>query len=591
MSGAPSPEQALLEPWRRAWPAALACWSRVVKLSEPRWCLEPAQEKKEGLTGSFAMIRLDDHAVVISLRQVAARRLSAYAPEVLAHEIGHHMLAPGDLADHARCLVRMRAALQDLAGKAAFIANLYTDLLINDRLQRVSELRMAEVYRALKAPDGGVLWALYMRIYENLWSLNPGDLGGSPAPEGADPAFELDAQLGARLVRHYSRDWLSGAGGFAALCYPYLKVDVDNQPAFSALMDASGVLGEDGAMPGGLAELDDEELNGAQHPRANPAVNGFPEEVLDDGDGTPPTEEGIKKPVPRPRPPADFRELMRSLGVKLSDEDIICQYYRELALPHLVPFPERVRHRASDPLPESLDQWDTGSPMEEIDWFESVLVSPVIVPGVTTVRRVYGTTEGSDPEKEPLDLYLGVDCSGSMTNPARGLSYPVVAGAVLALSALRAGASVMVVLSGEPGKYTSTDGFVRREQEVMRTLTAYLGTGYTFGIPRLAETFTDQARPRPAHILIVTDSDIYAMLDGKDGAVGTQTGWQVAKQARERAGGGGTMVLHGNLSHYEPKRQQLIADGWDVHNLSSQADLVAFARAFAARIYKQERTP
>ncbi len=583
--------EALLAPWRAAWPGALACWSRVVKLSEPRWCIEPQQEQKEGLTGSFAMIRLDDHAVVISLRQVAAKRLSAFATEVLAHEIGHHMLAPGDLSAHAVCLVRMRAGLQDLAKQAGFIANLYTDLLINDRLTRISELRMAEIYRALKVGDGGVLWALYMRIYENLWSLKPGDLGGYPAPKGADPAFELDAQLGARLVRHYSRDWLAGAGGFAALCYPYLKCDVDQQAAFRALLDADGVLGEGGDMPGGLAELDDEELDGPRHPRANGAVNGFPDELLDDGDGSAPSEAGIKEPVARPRPPADFRDLMRSLGVKLSDEDIICQYYRELALPHLVPFPQRIKQRASDPLPESLDQWDPGSPMEEIDWFESILVSPVIVPGVTTVRRVYGTTEGSDPEKEPLDLYLGVDCSGSMTNPARGLSYPVVAGAVLALSALRAGASVMVVLSGEPGKYTSTDGFVRREQEVMRTLTAYLGTGYTFGIPRLAETFTEKPRPRPAHILIVTDSDIYAMLDGKDGVVGKQTGWEVAKQARERAAGGGTMVLHGNLSYYEPKRQQLIGDGWDVHNLSSQADLVAFARAFAARIYTQERTP
>lgn len=583
-----SEADALLAPWRAAWPDALALWSRVVKLKEPRWCLLPDEERKEGLTGSFAMIRLDDHAVVVSLRQVSAKRLAPYATEILAHEIGHHMLAPGDLGDHARCLVKMRGGLQDLAKKAGFIANLYTDLLINDRLQRVSELRMAEIYRALMSRDGGVLWAFYMRIYENLWGLPPGELGGHPAPEGADPAFELDAQLGARLVRHYSKDWLSGAGGFAALCYPYLKVDEEQRKQFVMLLDAESGLGEGSEMPGGLAELDDDELNGPTHPRANPDVNGLPEGLLDDGDGKAPDEAGIKKPMARPRPPADFRELMRSLGVKLSDEEIICQYYRELALPHLVPFPERIKARAVDPLPESLDTWDMGAPMEEIDWFESVLVSPVIVPGVTTVRRVYGTTEGSDPEKEPLDLYLGVDCSGSMTNPAHGLSYPVVAGAVLALSALRAGASVMVVLSGEPGKYTSTDGFVRREGEVLRTLTAYLGTGYTFGIPRLVETFTEKPRPRPAHILIVTDSDIYHMLDGKDGVVGTQTGWQVAKLARERAGGGGTMVLHGNLSHYEAKRQQLVGDGWDVHNLSSQEDLVAFARAFAARVYKQE---
>ena len=276
---------------------------------------------------------------------------------------------------------------------------------------------------------------------------------------------------------------------------------------------------------------------------------------------------------------------MRAVGVTLSDEDIICQYYRELALPHLVLFPERLHSQVTEPLLESLDTWDVGDPMEEIDWFQSVMVSPVVVPGYTTVRRLYGDAPGGAPKRETLDLYLGVDCSGSMRNPATALSYPVVAGAVLALSALRAGARVKVVLSGEPGRYATMDDFSRVERTILRTLTAYLGTGYTFGIPRLVETFHEAAKLNPTHIVLVTDSDIYMMLGGKDGVVGDRDGWTVAADALAMAGGG-SMVLHGGGA--APQQKKLVETGWDVYNIATQADLVGFARDFARKHYARK---
>src|SRR4051794_29921730 len=101
----------LREKWQAAWPKALGVWSRFVQLSEPHWCLDGAEEKREELLGSFAMIRLLDHAVVISLRQVREHKLDDFATEVLAHEIGHHVYCPADLGDNARLLARIRAGL------------------------------------------------------------------------------------------------------------------------------------------------------------------------------------------------------------------------------------------------------------------------------------------------------------------------------------------------------------------------------------------------------------------------------------------------------------------------------------------------
>ena len=169
------------------------------------------------------------------------------------------------------------------------------------------------------------------------------------------------------------------------------------------------------------------------------------------------------------------------------------------------------------------------------------------------MQRTYGTSPGEDPERVPLDLYVGIDCSGSMVNPRQAVSYPVLAGCVIALSALRAGARVMAVLSGHPGPHSATAGFVDNEREVLRILTGYLGTGYAFGIPLLADAFAAR-RPtdRPAHILIVSDHDIFAMLEEKtDG----RTGWKIAQEALAAARGGGTFVLH-MPPDWEPEKRR-----------------------------------
>ncbi len=68
----------------------------------------------------------------------------------------------------------------------------------------------------------------------------------------------------------------------------------------------------------------------------------------------------------------------------LSDHDAAVVYYRERALPHLIPFPTKEAPESSEPLMEGLEPWDIGSPLEEVDWLQSVLLSPRIFPGQTT---------------------------------------------------------------------------------------------------------------------------------------------------------------------------------------------------------------
>lgn len=254
MKATAEPLVALQERWSKAWPAALAAWSPFTKLAEPRFCHTEKDEKREKLSGSFAMIRLTDHAVVISLRQVHDKRLDGFAREVLAHEVGHHVLAPADLRDNARLHARVRAGLPTRESFSGMVANLYTDLLINDRLQRSAGLDIAAVYRALEGGAADEVWRLYMRIYEVLWTLPPGTLAQGPANEKLD----LDAYLGARVIRTYGRNWLAGAGRFAALLLPYLLAmpeDVALKRRLPPWFDADQA-GAGGDVPDGLAEIE-----------------------------------------------------------------------------------------------------------------------------------------------------------------------------------------------------------------------------------------------------------------------------------------------------------------------------------------------
>jgi len=584
---------ALRDEWLHEFPVALGIWSQFVKLHDPAWCFTAEDEKREQLSDSFAMIRLSDHSIVISLRQVEEAGLQRFAPEVLAHEIGHHVYCPADLTDNARLLARIRAGLPTKEHLAAFVANLYSDLLINDRLQRAAELNIAGVYVQLGSNCREKMWLFYMRIYELLWKLPRGEL----ARGEFDERLNQDAQLGARLIRSYAKDWLDGAGRFAALCLPYLIEDEAEKTRLVLRPWLDTRCAGSGALPDGLVEIDEAEIEGAIHPAEDPELSGIgargaehegPSETgalsgKADGTGT--------KTAKRYRTPLEYAEVLKAAGVDVDSREIVARYYRERALPHLVPFPVRRHPESMEPIPEGLDVWDIGSPIEQIDWLGTLMTSPHVIPGVTTRERLAGTSPGTLPETSSIDLYLGVDCSGSMGNPANKLSYPVLAGAIMSLSALRAGSRVKVVLSGEPGKTISTDGFIREQKTILRTLTSYLGTGYSFGIHRLSETFA--ARPvgaRPVHILVVSDNDMFTMLDNKGNG---RQGWDAAREAVEKAGGGATFVLE--LPEYVRSRQwkqnsanyleRIKEIGWRVSIVSSMEELIEFARRFCRENY------
>ncbi|MFF2832984.1 hypothetical protein ACFVSK_14585 [Cellulosimicrobium cellulans] len=621
--GAPPDLGALRERWHAAWPEALAAWGRFTRLGAPT--LHGPGTAPEGV-GSFAWFSTTRVSVHVDLAEVVELGIEDHAVAVLAHEVGHHVLSPGDLTTSALLVARTRAGLVDQDQLAPLTANLWSDLLINDRLQRRAGIDLAGLWRAL-GPGTSTVMQTVLRADEILWGLPRGDLTASDVP-----VAEREATLVARLVRAYADDPVGGAAGFAALLRTLLASEAGSRataqdPRRRARPEHGDrearrrhlrrrrstlpqvVCGQDevaGAVPGGLA-TDPRAVEPVRHPALDPRVVG---DLGLGADDDPPARPDTAQQVPgsdgegahdatgQALAPADYDATLRLLGLTTDAAASARRWYREHAAPLLVPFPVREHVRATEPLLGAHEQWDVGDELGEVDWTGTLLRSPVVVPGFTTVRRSVDEDTGDEPDRVPVDLDLYLDSSGSMPDPTRRVAPIALAGAVLALSALRAGARVQATTWSGPRQVAGTDGFVRDEDRVLDAVVAHFGGSTSFPVPLLERTHLGDpatgappTRTRPCHVAVISDDGVVSMFDDvvriRWGArpdaelVAPHEG--TAARAVAAAGGGGTLVLDVPAKGAETVREYAV--GYRVHAVQTQEDLVAFARAFARELW------
>ncbi|TGK79080.1 VWA domain-containing protein [Leptospira noumeaensis] len=537
--------------WEERWDEALKLWSDYVKLTPAKFLFSASEEKVEGLTGSFAAIRLLDHRVLLSVEQIQKYKLENYPLEIMGHEIGHHVYCPGDLVDQAKLIYLTGLALPRLGHLTSTIVNVYEDLYINDHLKRYQHLRMEEVYQRI-GKNKDRFWNFYMRTYELLWALPSETLTDGKV----DDLIQSDASLVCRMIRNFPNDWQKGMFDFASICFPYFfdenGVGSSNIQNLSTILDTLDA-GKGMTPPSGITDIEVES------------------EIFSSEIGS------LTK---RELGPADFSSICKAMGIEADISDIVYRFYKDKALPHLVPFPELRTPGAKEKILEGNELWDPGSPIEQINWIESTIRSPIVVPGYTTVEDLYGEVESMEVRTNPIDLDLFVDCSGSMPNPQTSLSYLTLAGAIISLSALRTGSSVRVTLWSGEKEYETTNGFIRNEKEILKVLTGYFGGGTCFPLDLLEEGYKEKPK-RKRHILIISDDGIDTMFTQKF----PRDPRSIAKNALEKAEGGGSMVLQ----LYNPKGNSIVNEmgksGWELYPISNWEDLIQFSKEFVQRNY------
>src|SRR5208337_5343327 len=141
------------------------------------------------------------------------------------HEIGHHVRYPGTLAVDAR-LRLLEKSLIPVAGYSTL--NLFTDLLINERLGPIYHEQFVRVYQAFDADQGwgrDPAFLFYLAVYEELWRLSPGALLGPllSAFERAYTGYRADAQLLAQNLFALGPNLFTQFLYFASVVCRYLK--------------------------------------------------------------------------------------------------------------------------------------------------------------------------------------------------------------------------------------------------------------------------------------------------------------------------------------------------------------------------------
>jgi hypothetical protein len=181
-----------------------------------------------------------------------------------------------------------------------------------------------------------------------------------------------------------------------------------------------------------------------------------------------------------------------------------------------------------------------------------------------------------------------------MPNPQHALSFPTLAGAILCLSALRAGASVQITVWSGKQQVTSTAGFTRDAQQALRVLISYFGGGTQFPLPTLRATYlAAQRRKRPAHLLVISDDGVTTLFDDDEQGM---AGWDLLRAALDSAGGGATFVLNlpeqweARAFHHSDLLLRARAElGVQIFRIDGWEQLLQFAQEFSRRAYQTNR--
>lgn len=484
MSGVDAEIAPVMDAVARAWPAAQERWARLVRLAPP----VPDPEENH-----LARIDLGIRQVFVGGRTILQKQLDPDCIEaILAHEIGHHLRYPGTLLVSAR-LRLMERQLVPFEGSA--LANLFCDLLINAELGDRMRSALIRIYQSFHSSpswgrDRGFLF--YLAIYESLWALAPGTLLGAPAAEAmtkAFPHYTADADLVAQDVFRLGPNLYTQFLFFLSVMIRYVDIPAQEGEARVVELlecDSGEPSPEDWAEALTPTAAEREAVDRA---RAEGWLSAQQADRMSD-------EESLARRV------ASLPGQMD--GHADGVPEIMAAYYRRRAERHLIaPPPELVLGDAI--VPTTLEEWDVGDPIAEIDWIATLRLRGAELGGIAPLRRErLAECEGADVPLWSCQLELYLDVSGSMPDPRRQLNPLTLAALVLAMGAIRAGGSVRALLFSS--EHVRLWDWCRSELDLSRFLMHYIGGGTTFPFDVLEASVREGGTGRPVRV-VITDSD------------------------------------------------------------------------------------
>lgn len=466
-------------------PPACESWSPFLLLGPP--VDDPEQQ-------AIAQINLGTRLISVNGSRIEADGLLDCVEALLAHEVGHHIKYPGSLVVDAR-LRLMERPLVPFPGYS--LVNVFTDLLINERLGSKHRDAFVRIYRAstcterfLATWEQDPAFVFALSLYEALWRLPPGAvLGPIEAPfRERYPSYAADASLVVQNLFPMHPNLYAQFLWFLSFALRYLAPEGDQT-------ERQGL--ESGCQSG--------------QPTPDDWANALTPTARE--------REAIERALREGWFPADQGERLRDLSdlearihslPSLAQADlfpvpeVMAAYYRQAAEGYLFrPKPQRMLGEAV--VPTTLEEWEPTDGIPSIDWLATLSLRGSEWGAASPLLRTKIAEEegGEIPFWQPkLEIYL--DVSGSMPDPCRHINAMTLAAQILLLAATRAGGRARAALYSSSA-VTSWE-WARSELDLSKFLLHYVGGGTEFPFPLLHASLKECGEEQPIRVFI-TDRD------------------------------------------------------------------------------------
>lgn len=488
---------------RESWTRAQQYWSRFLLLSDP---VDDQQN------ASVGRIDLATRQVSLNFKLIQDKALTGSIEAILAHQIGHHVRYPASLT----VLARLQLLEQSLIPlKDYSITNLFTDLMINERLGSEFKLPLIQVYQAfiddtaffnqsklknnvvaLSRSSEDLIWKrdpaflFYLAIYEELWQLKPGSLMGKGCIDFHNnyEGYRAEAQILSLNLFNLGPNLYSQFLYFASVLTRYLKPQIGN-----AVVN----------------------INPYECSCGEPSPDDWASALIPDAK----EKEALVRALDEGWVKDDQRKRLKEAG-KIEHRisglpgyngrnpekipEIMAAYYRQVAEQFLLRSP-RQRLMGEAIVPTTLEEWEMGDSVREVDWLATFLERGEALGSAKPLKRSkIGEVQGHDISlwQPRMEIYL--DVSGSMPNPCIAQNAMTLAAQILVVGTIRAGGWVRALLYS--GTSLSHWTWCRSEIELSRFLMQYIGSGTEFPFPILDRSVSEPMECKPIRV-VVTDSD------------------------------------------------------------------------------------
>ncbi|MBR9701018.1 VWA domain-containing protein [Candidatus Woesearchaeota archaeon] len=405
---------------KQAWDEGMRFWNRP-SIPQPIVVTDEAglQEHKVGKK-NLAFMHFPSYQVFLNLLEMEEQfenpEIALHA--ICKHEIGHRF----NPYDKITLLILNRNAERGLhsAGNenakelATDIVNLYTDTCINTRNIRQGDTDTAWTYRDLNRNPkmkSSPSWHVYMRSNELLWKQ------GLLTEDTIVTKTEQEAAASVARLFHNKNpmdknNWEQDVIAYARILSPFLteKNDGEMMPTFD------DTAGGNKPTPEELGEI------GRSLARRLAKLGN---------DGLPTDKDAVK----------EYKDLMSGLG-EGDPHKATVQFYEQLAKSYSVKFAKKPFGSAKK-TPLHLNRWSPSDPIGKLDVQQSIQSSGVLIPGLTTKKWTYKTSQDRGVEEVIPTLDIFIDSSGSMPDPSEEISLPVLAGFVATRRAINNGVRVI----------------------------------------------------------------------------------------------------------------------------------------------------